>query len=116
MPDLVTHVLSVKQGRAEWYKLGQGGSWTERQWWDYLANVPLLVLDDVGLHEVNSEFQTETLFLALKPGKGSRSSARVISAKWQSKTVTVNTSGAGCAAARYSRVRGRDRRYPEDEV
>jgi len=70
MPSLVTYIRSVKEGREVWYNLGQGGTWNERQWWDHLVRIPLLVLDDVGLREVNNEFQMETLFLALEAREG----------------------------------------------
>ena len=66
MADLVTYVESIKKGNEQWYKLGRGGIWTVREWWQHLARLPLVVLDDVGLREINNDLQLETLFLALQ--------------------------------------------------
>jgi DNA replication protein DnaC len=70
MPDLAAKVLRIHQGIEEWHDNGYGGKWTSEMWWGYIAKLPLLVLDDVGLREVNSDFQMETLFMALEAREG----------------------------------------------
>jgi DNA replication protein DnaC len=70
MPALDEQVRAIKQGTAEWYETGRGGTWTMKGWWNYIANLPLLVLDDVGLPEVSSDTQAETLFMALEAREG----------------------------------------------
>jgi DNA replication protein DnaC len=70
MPALDEQVRAIKQGAAEYYDLGRGGTWTMKNWWAYIGKLPLLVLDDVGLSEVSSDTQAETLFMALEAREG----------------------------------------------
>jgi chromosomal replication initiation ATPase DnaA len=66
MPDFIEKYRRVKDGREWWSNIGNGGYWTVDSWWQYITRLPLLVLDDVALHEENNQIQTETLFRALE--------------------------------------------------
>jgi DNA replication protein DnaC len=116
MPALATYVRSVKEGREEWYKCGQGGTWTERQWWKHMAHIPLLVLDDVGLREVNSEFQTETLFLALEAREGKPLICTSNLNEHEIETSYNDRIRSRMCCGTVYELRGRDRRYPENEL
>lgn len=70
MPALDEQVRDIKAGTAEYYDVGRGGKWTMKNWWAYIGRLPLLVLDDVGLPEVSSDTQAETLFMALEAREG----------------------------------------------
>ena len=69
-PQFIAHVQAVRAGRVEWYKCGRGGVLTERAWWQQVEQMPLLVLDDIGLREVNPDHHVEALFLALQARDG----------------------------------------------
>jgi DNA replication protein DnaC len=115
MPNLATYVMSVKQGREGWNHHGQGGDWTERTWWNYIASVPLLILDDVGLREVHSEFQTETLYLALENREGK---PLVCTSNLNPEEILTSYNdrirSRLCSGTVYE-LRGRDRRLQEDD-
>ena len=70
MPAMDHQVREIKAGTAIWYKVGVGGPWTMKNWWNSIASLPLLVLDDVGIPEVHSETKAETLFMALEAREG----------------------------------------------
>jgi len=70
VPALDEQVRDIKAGTAEYYDVGRGGKWTMKNWWAYIGKLPLLVLDDVGLPEVSSDTQSETLFMALEAREG----------------------------------------------
>lgn len=116
MPELATYVQSIKQGREEWYRSGLGGTWTERQWWAHLAQIPLLVLDDVGLREVNSAFQTEILFLALEAREGKPMICTSnLNADGIENSYNDRIRSRMCSGTVYE-LRGRDRRYHEEDL
>lgn len=116
MPELVSQVRSVNNGTAEWYKVGVGGTYTTKSWWSRIASLPLLVIDDVGLREVSSDFQMETLFLALEHREG----------KPLICTSNLNEEGIRqsynerihsrlCSGTMY-KLSGRDRRFADEDL
>lgn len=70
MPALDEQIRDIKAGTAEYYNTGSGGKWTMKNWWVSFAKLPLVVLDDVGIPEVSSDTQSETLFMALEAREG----------------------------------------------
>jgi len=115
MPALVDFVRNVQAGRQDWYECGRGGTWTTKGWWQRVANMPLLVLDDVGLREVSDDFQMETLFLALEARDGK---PLILTSNLDPKEIqqlyNVRIRSRACSGIVYH-LRGRDRRYAEGE-
>ncbi len=70
MADFIEKCRRVKEGREEHYSLGHGGKWTVDSWWRYVTSLPLLILDDVALHEENDQDQTDALYRALEARTG----------------------------------------------
>jgi DNA replication protein DnaC len=116
MPALDRQVQEIKQGTAEWYELGRGGTWTMKGWWNYITNLPLIVLDDVGLPEVSSDSQAETLFMALEAREGK---PLICTSNLNDEEIatTYNTriQSRMCSGTKYN-LMGRDRRYDDKPV
>jgi len=115
MPALDRQVQEVKRGTAEWYDCGRGGAWTMKNWWNHISGLPLLVLDDVGLPEVSSDSQAETLFMALDSREGrplictSNISDRDIETTYNSRIQSRMCSGT------IYNLMGRDRRFDDEQ-
>lgn len=111
MPALDRQVQEIKQGTAEWYDVGRGGIWTMKNWWAYIAKLPLLILDDVGLPESGDDAQTETLFMALEAREGK---PLICTSNLNEDDIgtTYNTriQSRMCSGTIYNLI-GRDRRY-----
>jgi len=111
MPALDRQMQEIKHGTAEWYDLGRGGTWTMKNWWAYIAKLPLLVLDDVGLPEMSSGSQAETLFMALEAREG-KPLICTSNLNEDAIATTYNTriESRMCSGTIYE-LMGRDRRY-----